>query len=61
MNYLTLLMEYVDDSKVLNLHFNMKEPNHEAGQFYAETDMQWNLQLNLNYSEDMVLVNEVKG
>ena len=56
-----MLLSYEYATDTIRFHFNMKEPGFagedEAANF-AETDVQWNTQLNLKKPEDKILVSE---
>ena len=56
--FLTLLLSYEYATSTVRFHFNMKEPAIQNEAFLAETDMQWNTQLDLTKSEDRFMVNQ---
>ena len=52
-----MLLSYEYATETIRFHFNMKDPGYQGDEaFFAETDVQWNTQLNLKKEEDAVMV-----
>lgn len=54
---LVMLLSYEYATETIRFHFNMKDPGYQGDEaFMAETDLQWNSQLNLKKEEDAIMV-----
>lgn len=67
--YFVLMMSYEYATETIRLHFNLKEPGQEQESDYddeddqeplSETDVQWNVSLDLTKTQDKLMVSKTK-